>query len=276
MFKKSENPISLFSFQDIITSLIGIMLLILLIMCIELLTKVETKETNQSKKQEMEQLKQEKQKLLQQEVAIRKQIQKNRNNIRNLTFDTPYELERKQQMLKEKLTEAQKTKKEKQKEQEELEKRFQTVESEKKEQQNNASLKENQNKVNKLKENIRELEQKKSNLKQQLHTKKLEISVNSSSNSTPLITILSGSEIIVKIPSENKVIWKFKNNAIETHHISQLMTKLSGYAWKKYHFVFLIKPSAARVSMELEYKFKEKFRNEEYGIEPIYEDEDIE
>ena len=56
MFKDSDPPVSLFSFQDIVTTLIGIMILFVLLLSLELMETTRTFERNSPVMEELKQL----------------------------------------------------------------------------------------------------------------------------------------------------------------------------------------------------------------------------
>ena len=62
---------------------------------------------------------------------------------------------------------------------------------------------------------------------------------------------------------------------ISESDIENLIRNLKEYTLKKYHFVFLIKPSAAATCQIFREKFLDELEGETCGIEPIYEDEEI-
>lgn len=277
MFKKNDSPISLFSFQDIVTSLIGIMLLILLIMCIQLLTKVETQEIEDSKQDDLEQLEQEKQEAQNRKNIVLKQVLAANYSARSNIRITPYELNRKIKDLTAQLAKAEQEKKYKQEEQENLEKQYQTVETQKQTQEKDSVVKQQKEKVRQLKTEVRDLKKTRDLLKQRIAASpKLEITYDDNTDLIPLVITVSGKKITVKKLAEKKILWELSKPSIKKSHLSSLMTKLSDFSNRKYHFVFLVKPSAAMIYSSLESRFKEKFPNEQYGIEPIYEEEEVE
>ena len=276
MFKKNEAPISLFSFQDIVTSLIGIMLLILLLMCLQLLTKVETKQTSNERKETVEKLEKEKQQALQKKMAVQEQHTSVAIPEKYAHYSS-YELNKITVDLRKEYARAKQKKQDEIEKQDLLEDKYQSAIKEEKSAEKviKEVEKETKEEVRKIKKNIRDLNKQKEKLNQKIAASKyIKITYNTSDRLKPIVSVISGNKISVRHLAEKRTVFEL-NKTITKKDIETLLDKLKEYSMKNYHFVFLIKPSAANACRDLQIDFMTKFSGEEYGIEPIFEEEEI-
>ena len=233
---KSETVFSLFSFQDIITSITGIMMLVVLMLVLQILEQKFVKSPMKSISNErIEELKTELEELKKLHEQEKKFVEENKLIIQNLSklnihkIDNKLEaLKLKLKLLKSKNAEYISNNQEKEKEDEE-----------------------NKKKLSKLNKNAEELQKliivsKELKEKMKQNAKKVKfIAEKSQDGKEPIVVLCTNRKLEVKIQSSNEYKSFTNNSAVGIFDM-----KTEFYAWMKEqdkdlnYFLFLIKPSA--------------------------------
>lgn len=278
MFNDSESPISLFSFQDIITSLTGIMIFFLLLFSLNILELTQRTLDGSPIYEELEQIK-EKNKILKQQISdisadirtYRKRIQVVQSKDESALMIERYRLEKKIRDLKfQKGDFAKKLKEEKEK--------YSSFEKENKKLKQKQEELEQQNK--KLKNMASEIEEKKKQISEirkaiAKRRKEVQITIDSSINKIPILIDLSVDRIcIVDTQSKSKRILSRKTPII-SELISDAILHLRLFSPDKYYFVIMVKPSAADYVNFFLSSMRNEIKNASYGFEPILENEGV-
>ena len=255
MFKNNEAPVSLFSFQDIITTLTGIMLLFLLVMALVMIQVNSELQKNSPVYEQLQQVRKENRALsadiqrTEQEIAAlrkRKRELQSRDDAQLKLDKFALENQLKEQQreldaLKRKLDDLQKKKIVQTRQQQELTRKRQ------------------------------ELEQK----KKELATVKERIEKEKAVNKKPLSMECSGDKVRV-IPSDRAKMRIFK---CETPVVADMVNEAIEFARRfpasENYYVLLIKPSAASYMEFLQNKLRTAIPNLEYGMEPVQENEEF-
>lgn len=277
MFKNSEPPMSLFSFQDIITSLTGIMIFFLLLLALNILNTAEAKQEESPLYQEIAYQK-ERKKLQEKQIAELSGLLKDyRRRISSIEHTDGSTLRLKhfslakllKKLEEEQIETVRNTEQEQQKESgarlknDRLEKRRQELNQKK--QENDLAAEQNRQKK-------KQIEQERS---KPLPTRRIiDISIDSSIDKTPLVITCSKDSITIKGKGvRDRQITQTSRKNLELEN--KLMYELNAFDQNQYYFVFLVKPSASDYFMRVLTRFLGLKKNADYGMEAISEREDL-
>lgn len=279
MFKSNEPPVSLFSFQDIITTLTGIMIFFLLILVISLFEIAENSPQDQSAPVYTEWREIQKQNILlrRQISEISQDIKKYRQRLQQLAEQDEGALTLEKRRLQEQL--ALKTEK-----LNTLRKKLADLEHqlyvEDKRRQDAAARKQQlaaeQQEIRKAQQALPELQNRIHALKKEIiKRQKVNITLDRNISERPLLIECSRALIKIVDPRTNTV----KEFKLRTPAASDMIVEVIDYLKTlpvyKYYFVFLIRPSAAGYMDFLHTKLETKaIPGAKYGIEPILESEE--
>ena len=278
MFKNNEAPVSLFSFQDIITTLTGIMLLFLLVMALVMIQVNSELQKNSPVYEQLQQVRKENRALsadiqrTEQEIAAlrkRKRELQSRDDAQLKLDKFALENQLKEQQreldaLKRKLDDLQKKRIVQTRLQQELTRKRQELEQKKKELATAKERIEKEKAVNK-------------NLLKKIDAKRRSITITTGgdTNKKPLIMECSGDKVRV-VPSDRAKMRIFK---CETPVVADMVNEAIEFARRfpasENYYVLLIKPSAASYMEFLQNKLRTAIPNLEYGMEPVQENEEF-
>ena len=278
MFNDNESPISLFSFQDIITSLTGIMIFFLLLFSLSILELTQKTMESSPVYEELKQIEKKNQILKQQISDISADIRTYRKRIKSiqakdeatLTVER-YRLERKIRELKlQKDNFDRKLKEEKEK--------YARLETEnKKLKQKQEELERKNTELEKTAAEIKEKEKQISGLRKAIERrrKEVQITIDSSINKIPILIELSVDKIcIFNTQSKSKSIISRKSPII-SEFVADAVSHLRQFSPDKCYFVIMVKPSAANYISFFLFNMRKELRNATYGLEPILETEGV-
>lgn len=251
MRKKDDSPsISLFSFQDIITSITGIMFLVVLLLLLLIFESIPAKQQSSADAADPGELRQVRQEITRLEAELRqtqeyeKQL---KQRLEDLRKKDPAMLEKRMQELKEKLKRIA----------EELEKQKQILEQqqaqEKKEREEAEMLKE---KVAELQEQTQKVEEAISHLKEQIERLKkqmeqiqkvVQFSVEQSSQKSFLVAEYGPDGFLVLDTSEKKTYDLRKSGADDDTRINALVQWLKGRNPDKETVSIILKPASLKL-----------------------------
>ena len=278
MFNNDEPPVSLFSFQDIITSLTGIMIFFLLLLSLNILDLMKRNQESSPTYKELEEIKG-KNRILQAQVddissdirSYRKRIQIAQTKDESALTIERYQLEKKINDLKfQKGDFDKKLKDEKEK--------YSSFEEENKKLKH--QLNELEQKDKKLKNMAAEIEQKKKQISEirkaiEKRRKDIQVMIDSSINKIPVLIDLSSDKICVYNPQEKTKKFFHRKDQMLAELISDAISHLQLFSKDKYYFVFMVRPSAADYLEDFLRCFKNEIKNPSYGTEPILEHEGV-
>lgn len=278
MFRNSEPPVSLFSFQDIITSLTGIMIFFLLLLSLNI---IELMQKNQADTPEYQELARAKAKnaVLKNQIAeisrdianYREKIRSARQQDRSALLIERYRLEKKLRELASRHRELEKRKSEAAERQSQLEKRNRQLAKEKRDleehaKQNRSSADSNERLKKQIAELRREIERRRQEVR---------VTVDSSIRKIPLLLECSVDRIrVVQLQPRSIRVFERKS-PISSELANEVAAYLQSFAGEKYYFVFMIKPSAAGYIHYLIRRVQMTIRNADCGLEPIRESETV-
>ena len=278
MFKNNEPPVSLFSFQDIITTLTGIMIFFLLILVINMLEITENDQKEQKAPVYTEWREVEKQNgLLKKQIReIKHDVNKYRQRLREIARQNDSSLTLEKSRLKDQIAGEQK----------EIEKTAQQLRGSEQrlqaETESNQALENEKKQLEKelprLKDALKqcdELKAKIKELKKQIAERKkmVNISLDRNIDLKPLLVECSRNSINVFDPATKNVKKFSRRTPIVSDMIADVFKYLKGLSTSEYYFVFLIKPSAAGYFHFLKTQLQENIPGAKHGIEPILENE---
>ena len=268
-----DSPISLFSFQDIITSITGIMFMTVLLLVLIMLTS-HYKEQNDPVRQESTRLEQELESLkkkLQALTANRSEMAGKLSELRKLT---PAELDRKkrelQSLLQQNTMEMKKLEQQLQQQQTIL-KNMQN-ELEILQQQLALQQEKSQQLPDKLKKTVAEIKELEQKLQQQ--KKLMQFTIQSSSSKTPILMELSKSGIQLLNPdTQERHEFRIPDKGF-TESMARLEKFLSQLPPEQYYFSITVKPeafrNAAMVSALLQKNLFDRTRKREYNNAHVF------
>lgn len=279
MFNDNGSPISLFSFQDIITSLTGIMIFFLLLLSLNIL-EISSQKTELSSAEKELTLVKEQNKIRRIHIKeISDDISSYRMRIRSASAKDESTLaiehfNRKQQIKEQK-------KQLKEIEQEILVEKDSLVQVETKRKELSEKSKEIEEQLaknNALANEIKEKKRKAEDIRKAIKQKKNSVSVtiDSNINRQPILVECSASKICVYDKVANEKIISTRHTPIASQLVAEVLRKLSSFPADKYYFVFLVKPSAVNYISYLLSSFQAEKKNAVWGLEPIYETEGVE
>ena len=278
MFNDDEPPVSLFSFQDIITSLTGIMIFFLLLLSLIILEQTQKAQERSPVARELEQVKMKNDVLKKQISEIAADIRDYRKRIliaqtrdESALILERYRLEKQLAELKEQKSELDKELKENRKKYADSEKKNQKLQKQQKE----LELKERQ-----CRETALKIEQKKKQVSETRKTiekrrKEVQVTIDSSINKIPILIDCSKDKISI-LDSMKKTRRVFlRKTPILAALVDEAVAHLQQFSPDKYYFVFMVKPSAADYIRFFITALREKVRNPSLGVEPILEHEGV-
>lgn len=276
MFNNDEPPVSLFSFQDIITSLTGIMIFFLLLFSLNILELTQQAQEESPVYQELAQIN-EKNKILKRQIAdISSDIRTYRKRIKAARLKDEAALKIERYRFEEKINELK---------QEDLDRKLQ-VKKEKYTllEKENSKLKQRQIQIEqedeKLKKLAAEIEAGKKQIAEirkamEKRRKEVQITVDSSINKIPVLVELSVNEIcIVNTKDKSKRIFPRKSPLI-SELVAEAVSHLRLFSPGRYYFVLMVKPSAADYIDFFLHRMLSEIKNASYGMEPILENEGV-
>ena len=279
MFKNNEPPVSLFSFQDIITTLTGIMIFFLLILVISMLeiTENSEQETAEPVYTEWREVAKQNDLLREQIDGIAADTEKYQRRLRKLSTQDEGALILEKDRLQEQLRQQQLQLKDARRKLEQLEhqlkfeiERQQRVEAgEKQLKQQQQRLRSAERDLKKLRARVKELE------KEIAERRKVNITLDRQIAATPLVIECARDVVKVVDPATNTTREFRRRTPAATDMISEVIKYLKTLPVSKYYFVFLIKPSAANYLEFITNKLNSKaIPGAKYGIEPVLENEE--
>ena len=278
MFKNNEAPISLFSFQDVVTSLLGIMLFFLLILAINMLEMIQAYEKSSPRQDEIKEARQANRILREQISNAEKDSKRYRRMLKENNADDEaalairrFELEEKIKKVKQQLPAAQAAEK-------------LASDSEKREKKRQNGFPAARENVERLERDAAEQQQIHEQQQQQLkelknavdeRRKKINITIDSSSNKIPVLIECSSGKIVIfeKLSAKRRDI-KCRG-PIVADMIREAVDILKNYSKDGYYFIFLIKPDAAKYGKYLFFAVEKDLAHYECGFEPVRADEEV-
>ncbi|MBR6373505.1 MAG: hypothetical protein IKS20_10015 [Victivallales bacterium] len=276
MFKNSESPISLFSFQDIITSLTGIMLTVVLLLALELINSRQKQAEASPLAQEMELARQirnaaeKRKKELEADIARLQEA-----SMSSFKYDAEI-LRMNEKALKEELEKIEQALSMAENEQgkldEKLREQSRRAEMLKEKQRKKAEISARAEKI--AKEN-KLLEEKLGKVNEALDKKRkgVKISFSSGTDKKPVLVECSRTLVRVSVFQSGEVKEFRPESPILTDMAKNVVSYLSTLPPSMYYIVFLAKPSSGAYFHFLQRYSSEKLKHS-IGEEPIYEEED--
>lgn len=276
MFDRQEPPISLFSFQDIITSLTGIMIFFLLLLSLYIMELAHKNRMESPLYRELAQIKDKNAVLKKQISDISSDVQDYRKRIRTIQKKDEVSLKLEQFRLEKKIQDMTRDKiyfDKKIKEEKDICSRLK---------KDNAKLHMEQKKLagkqKQIEELKRKIEQKKRQISQarkaiERRRKEVQVTVDSSINKIPVLIECSIDKICI-VNTQNRQMCIFsRQGPVVSDLISNAMSFLQEFSADKYYFVFMVKPSAANYIRFFQKKLTDQLKNADFGTEPIFENE---
>ncbi|MBO4304475.1 MAG: hypothetical protein J6A21_07815 [Lentisphaeria bacterium] len=278
MFRDDEPPVSLFSFQDIITSLTGIMIFFLLLLSLKILEITKNHQENSPVHSELSQV-QSKNALLKKQIAeMEKDIGLYRERMKNARqmdesslILEKYRLEKKIGVLKAQKEELLRKMADGKVRQSEREQRKRKLEEKKKELELAEAQRED------LAKKIREKRRQNEAARRELERRKkdIQVTVDSSIDKIPVLLVCSANTIGIVDTKERKTVVIRRRTPIIPEMVKEALSRLKSFPVSQYYFVFMIKPSAVSYSYFLLEQFALSMGKADYGFEPIRESEMI-
>ena len=278
MFNDDEPPVSLFSFQDIITSLTGIMIFFLLLLSLNILEVAQKTQDASPLHQELAQIK-EKNKILQKHIdEISRDLKSYKRRVKNaqqkdesaLVLER-YRLEKESRRLKNLDRElAEQIAREKER----------LARLEKQNQQLRKTREEIEREVRQNQELTRQIEQKRQQIEKtrkmiERRRKEVQVTLDAGINKIPILIECSRDRICIR-NTEDDANRRFNRSGPDIpSFLKEVFSYLKNFSPQKYYFVFLIKPSAAAYLSFLRIQFSRTMENADCGFEPILENEAI-
>ncbi|MBQ7176986.1 MAG: hypothetical protein IJS08_06180 [Victivallales bacterium] len=276
MFKNSESPISLFSFQDIITSLTGIMLTVVLLLALELINSRQKQAEASPLAQELELAKQirnaaeKRKKELEADIARLQEA-----SMSSFKYDAEM-LRINEQAIKEELEKIERAlsvaKIEKAKLEEKMAEQSRRAEMLKDKQQKADEIK---NKAEKIAKENKLLEEKLGKVNEALDKKRKGVKISFSGGTDKKPVLVECSKMLVRVSVfQSGEVKEFRpESPILTDMVKDVVSYLSTLPSSMYYIVFLTKPSSGAYLDFLQRYSSEKLKHS-LGEEPIYEEED--
>lgn len=276
MFTDHEPPVSLFSFQDIITSLTGIMIFFLLLLSLYIMEMTQKKQEESPLYKELAQT-QEKNAVLKKQISeiasdiqnYRKRIQTAQKQDESALRLKRFRLEKNIRDLKSQQVDLNQKIREARKNYSRLEKENQQLKQQEKE------LTQKQKQCDDLAREIAKKKQKIAEIRAELEKrrKEVQVTIDSSINKIPVLIECSIDKICILDTKEKKQRIFSRQSPIISELIDKAMSYLRNFSSGKYYFVFIVKPSAAHYISFFQRTFREELKNADFGVEPILEKE---
>lgn len=276
MFRNSDPPISLFSFQDIVTTLIGIMVLFVLLLSLELIEATRLFEENSPLAEELKVLREKRQSLEERADELRRRreelsseldtvgemSEEERRYMAGKTEERLAAAKRASAEVEERLREAEERKAAAEKEagqlaerEREFETRLAVVEESRR--RNEESRRQNQE----LREEVRRL------------GNAVSVEFPGDMTKQPVLIECSGSGFRLKRLASQEIREIPFQGVTFTEDIERLFAVLGEYPASSCYMVFLIKPSAANYAEYLLAQFSRRMSSYEMGMDPLHERE---
>lgn len=273
-----ESPVSLFSFQDIITSLTGIMIFFLLVFSINILEFTQKAIDGSPIYEELEQVKGNN-KILKQQISdiaadiktYRRRIQISQSKDESALMIERYRLEKKIRDLKFQKGDFEKKLKEEREKYSSFEKENRRLKQKQKE------IEQEDKKLKNLASGIEEKKKLISEIRKAIakRRKEVQITIDSSIDKIPILIDLSVEKIcIVNTQRRTKRIFPRKS-PIMPELVADAISYLRLFSSDKYYFVIMVKPSAAGYINFFLSNMRDEIKNASYGLEPIRENEGV-
>ncbi|MBQ9338350.1 MAG: hypothetical protein IJS14_13750 [Lentisphaeria bacterium] len=278
MFNNNEPPVSLFSFQDIITSLTGIMIFFLLLFSLSIMEFAQNRQDSSPVYKELEQIRAKNQILKNQITEMSADIRDYRKKIKAARSKDETALTIERYRLEQKLRELKVQKNEKEKKLKEEKDNYSQLEKE------NARLKQRKKELEQQEDKVKELayavEQKKKQVAEirkaiEKRRKEVQVTVDASIKKIPVLIECSEDRICIVDTAEKTRRVLPRKSPILTELVGQAISALRHFPPEKYYFVFMVKPSAVRYLTILLSRLQSEIRSADFGIEPILENEEI-
>ena len=275
MFRNSDSPISLFSFQDIITSLTGIMLTVVLLLALELINSRQRQDEASPLAQEMELARQARSAAEKRKRELEADIARLEDaKMSSFRYDTEL-LKMNERVIKEELEKIGQAMEAAKKEQSQLEEKLAEQSRRAKE------LKEKQRKTNEIRTRAEELAKENKQLENRLgevidaldkKKKGVKISFSGGTDKKPVLVECSRTLVRVSVFQSGEIKEFRPDSPILTDMVKDVVSYLSTLPASMYYIVFLAKPSSG-----VYFNFLLRYSNEKLkhsiGEEPIYEEE---
>lgn len=276
MFRNNESPISLFSFQDIVTCLTGIMLFFLLILVIRIMEITKRLEEQSPYRAELEELQKQNALLKKQRQEILRDVDEYRRRIRDAGKKDPaslsiakFQLERRTRELKRETDDLQKRKdlREEQKLREERRRKLLS--------QKQRRIRETADTLGRIERQNDAFRESAKKLREEIRKRKrtVNVSVSGKTNKKPVALECSGDAIRIIEFNPKSVTVIRRNSPFFTDMANAAAAGLKKYPRSEYYFVLLIKPSAASYSEYLMRLLEREYSGADVGSEPILESE---
>ena len=276
MFKDSDPPVSLFSFQDIVTTLIGIMILFVLLLSLELMETTRTFERNSPVMEELKQLRERRRSLEARSEEMSRRLETLANELDAVGEMSEAEMRYESGRLRQRIATARATVAEVDRrllqareaqtqsatEAESLSRREQELEERRRE------AREVQSRGEALRvENLR--------LREEIRKKRNAVSIEfEGDRNTEPILVECGAEGFrwKKFSSPEVHGIRFSGETV-TDEIGELLTQLGRYPASGCYILFLIKPGGASYAEYLFREFSRRLPTYGYGMDPLLEKE---
>lgn len=277
MFKDHETPISLFSFQDIITCLTGIMLFFLLILSIKLMEITKMLEQQSPYRAEIvewrernELLKRQLRELAENIRTYRQRLAGAKREDRATLSIAKFRLEKKAKELRQNALKLQAEKNSKATKRTRAEVRKKQLERESEE------LQRIEDKLRQIRQQNRSYQENIGRLREDIRKRKhsVNVSVIGNTDKTPVVLECSRDRIRIVERSPKRVIVIQRKGAFLTEMVHEACKALKRYPPQKHYFALLVKPSAADYLSYFGEVMEKICPQAEFGCEPILESEE--
>lgn len=277
MFKNDESPLSLFSFQDIITCLTGIMLFFLLLLSIRIMEITKLFEQQSPYRSEIAEWQRRNELLRQQLRDVENDIHSYRRRIAGIRHEdratltlAKFRLERESSELQadmKRLREHHAVRSEAKKKEEAREKTLERQRAELQNAEDRANAVRQQNLA--YEESIRKLREE---IRKRKHS--VYVRVTGKTGKAPIVLVCSRDNIrIVELARKKEVVVP-RRGPFFSEMVNEVCRRIGDYPRQNHYFALLIKPSAAGYLPYLLQTISDSCPGIELGNEPILESED--
>ena len=278
MFNDDEPPVSLFSFQDIITSLTGIMIFFLLLLSLIIIELTQKTRDASPVARELEQVRMKNDVLKKQISEMASDIRDYRKRIRIAQSRDESALILERYRLEKQLAELKSQKDSFDRELKKNQEKY--AASEKLNQKLRQQQKELEQKERQSREMAAKIDQKKKQAAETRRTiekrrREVQVTIDSSINKIPVLIDCSKDKINI-IDSQKKTRKVFlRKSPLLSALVDEAVAHLQQFPADKYYFVFMVKPSAVDYIRFFITALREKVRSPSLGVEPILEHEGV-
>ncbi len=276
MFKDNESPVSLFAFQDIITSLTGIMIFFLLLLALNILEKVPEKEKNDPAEKELELLQRKNALLRKHNTDIASEISTYRSQIKEAAKKDEAALLAEYFQLKEYIGKLKKQQLQLETYQASEKDLLQRSEGEKRDlMRKKKLLEENIARGRLLAEQNKQKKKRMAELQKKIKSKgrSVIVTLDSSIRKDPVLIECSASKIRIYNQKTHFSKEFIRETPVITAAVDAAIQQLRTYSVSGHYFVFLVKPGAAGYIRYFSNRFLTDMQGADWGMEPIYEKE---